>query len=100
MPAGDVGALRDTWESTGFALERLQSSPETVAAEQAGLARREAPRWALPWTPAWTPEDALSAPDKPRVAVLRWGAAASPLRCSMVAGQGRCHVPVCMHAAG
>src|SRR5947209_4489060 len=73
MPAGDVGALRDVWESTSFALERLQSSPETVAAEQAGLAGRQAPKWALPWTPAWTPDEALGAPDKPRVAVLRWG---------------------------
>lgn len=73
MHAGDVGALRDVWESTGFALERLQSSLETVSAEQAGLSGRQAPKWALPWTPAWTPDEALSAQDKPRVAVLRWG---------------------------
>jgi phosphoribosylformylglycinamidine synthase len=71
MCAGNVGALRDTWESTSFALERLQASAETVAAEQAGLAGRQAPNWALPWTPAWTPDEALSAADKPRVAVLR-----------------------------
>lgn len=66
-----MAALRDVWESTGFALERLQASAETVAAEQTGLAARRAPAWRLPWRPAWTPDEALAAPDKPRVAILR-----------------------------
>ena len=59
------------WEATAFRLEREQSAEETVEQEQRGLASREAPLWSLPYTPAWTPEDALSAPDKPRVAILR-----------------------------
>ena len=68
---GDVAALRDVWEATGFRLEREQSAEETVEAERTGLAAREAPRWALPYTPAWTPDTALNATDKPRVAILR-----------------------------
>ena len=68
-----MAQLREVWEATGFALERLQASAETVAAEQGGLATRRAPRWTLPWTPAWTPDEVLAAPDKPRVAILRLG---------------------------
>lgn len=69
--AGDMAALRDMWEVTGFALEREQSAEETVEAEQRGLAAREAPRWSLPYTPTWTPDALLNSPDKPCVAVLR-----------------------------
>ena len=72
--AGDVGALRDVWEATSFRIEREQSAEETVEQEQRGLAAREAPRWSLPYTPTWTPEEALAASDKPRVAVLRCAA--------------------------
>lgn len=72
LTAGDVAQLRDVWEATGFRLEREQSAEETVEAERRGLAAREAPRWALPYTPTWTPDDVLSAADKPRVAILRW----------------------------
>ena len=80
--AGEVAELRDVWESTGFALELLQSSVETVAAERDGLAARVASEWRLPWTPAWTPPELLGAPDKPRVAILRY---ALPLEESGVA---------------
>lgn len=66
-----MGQLRDVWEATAFRLEREQSAEETVQQEQRGLAGREAPRWSLPYTPTWTPDEALSAPDKPRVAILR-----------------------------
>ncbi|BDA47656.1 Phosphoribosylformylglycinamidine synthase [Coccomyxa sp. Obi] len=69
--SGDVAQLRDVWEATGFRLEREQAAEETVEAERRGLAAREAPRWALPYTPTWTPDDVLSAADKPRVAILR-----------------------------
>ena len=48
-----------------------QAAAECVDAEQRGLATRQAPRWALPWTPAWTPPDVLAPGDRPRVAVLR-----------------------------
>ena len=69
--AGEVGELRDVWEATAFGLEREQSAEETVEQEQRGLATREAPLWSLPYPPAWTPAEALSAPAKPRVAILR-----------------------------
>ena len=72
MAAGDVAQLRDVWEATGFRLEREQAAEETVEAERRGLAAREAPRWTLPYTPTWTPDDVLGASDKPRVAILRW----------------------------
>ncbi|CAL5220912.1 g3007 [Coccomyxa viridis] len=68
---GEVGQLRDVWEATAFRLEREQSAEETVEQEQRGLAGREAPLWHLPYTPTWTPDEALSASDKPRVAILR-----------------------------
>ena len=42
-----VADLRDAWEATSFALERLQSSEATVAAEEASLRTRAAPRVAL-----------------------------------------------------
>lgn len=71
--SGEVGQLRDAWEATGFRLEREQAAEETVEAERRGLAAREAPTWALPYTPSWTPDDLLNAPNKPRVAVLRCG---------------------------
>lgn len=35
--------LRDTWESTSFALEALQSNPITAAAEKATIAKRKIP---------------------------------------------------------
>jgi hypothetical protein len=44
----------------------LQSAEECVAEEQAGLAKREAHKWKLPWTPAFTPDDVLARPDKVR----------------------------------
>ncbi|KAK9837421.1 hypothetical protein WJX81_001177 [Elliptochloris bilobata] len=69
--AGSTAELRDAWEATGFRLERLQAAPECVAVEQAGLATRGAPTWAVPWTPAWTPPDVLAGGERPRVAVLR-----------------------------
>jgi phosphoribosylformylglycinamidine synthase len=80
--AGDVAVLRDVWEATSFRLEREQSAEETVEAERSGLAAREAPRWRLPFTPTWTPNELLSAPDKPRIAVLRsaHNPAALPIR--------------------
>ncbi len=62
--AGDVGALRDVWEETSFVLERLQCAEECVAQEQAGLRDAKAPKWHLPFTPAFTPEDKLKASDK------------------------------------
>lgn len=62
--------LRDVWEETSFALERLQSSPATVAAEQAGLRHRRPLAWTLPYAPPPAAPAGGSAP-RPRVAVLR-----------------------------
>lgn len=61
---GTTPALRDVWEATSFRLERLQAAEATVAAEQAGLAKRQAPQWRLPYTPEWTPPEKLDAQDK------------------------------------
>lgn len=68
---GDVATLRDAWEETSFVLERLQCAEECVDQEQSGLKHAKAPKWALPWRPAFTPADKLAASDKVRVAVIR-----------------------------
>jgi hypothetical protein len=63
---GTVPELRDVWESTSFALERLQCAVENVAAEQSGLSGRVAPAWHLPFTPAFTPAEKLATTGKVR----------------------------------
>jgi len=40
---GKMTELRDCWESTSFALEKLQANPECVAQEQEGMKRRKVP---------------------------------------------------------
>ena len=67
----DVGALRDEWEETAFRLDARQAAPAAVAEERAGLTRRPAPSWRLPYTPAFTPARPANAPPTARVAVLR-----------------------------
>jgi len=69
--SNDLTFYRDLWEATSFELEKLQAAPHTVAAEQAGLTRREAPQWRLSFTPEWTPDAKLQATDKVKVAVIR-----------------------------
>eukprot|EP00775_Hariotina_reticulata_P008987 gene8987-9160_t len=69
--SGNTAALRDVWEETSFALERLQAAEECVDQEQAGLKSQTAPKWVLPFTPAFTPADKMSATGKVRVAVIR-----------------------------
>jgi phosphoribosylformylglycinamidine synthase len=66
-------ALRDAWEATSFQLERRQTNPACVAQEEAGMATRRVPPYALTFTPAPTPAalTAPGAPGKPKVAVLR-----------------------------
>ena len=63
--------LRDVWEATSFALERLQANPACVAQEQAGMASRRPPTYRLTYEPAPTAAAVLAATAKPRVAVLR-----------------------------
>lgn len=69
--SGDVAELRDVWEETSFTLERLQCAEDCVTQEQAGLRDAKAPKWVLPFTPAFTPAEKLAASDKVRVAILR-----------------------------
>lgn len=62
--------LRQTWESTSFALDRLQSNPETVAEEMKGVPKQKPPRYRIPFS-----QDYGSSPvimkHKPSVAVIR-----------------------------
>lgn len=67
--SGNTAALRDVWEETSFALERLQAAEECVDQEQAGLKSRTAPKWVLPFTPSFTPADKMSSTDKVRFPV-------------------------------
>ncbi|XP_060112179.1 phosphoribosylformylglycinamidine synthase [Heteronotia binoei] len=70
--AEKVGTLRGWWEATSFQLERLQANPESVAQEEAGLAKRTEPTFVMTFNPheelPLLQEIALPAP---RVAVLR-----------------------------
>jgi len=71
LPGGDVRALRDLWEATGFELERQQAAPACVAEEQAGLAARVGPTYALTFTPSPTPAAVMASGTKVKVAVIR-----------------------------
>lgn len=66
-----VKDLRDTWEATSFALERLQSSEATVAAEQTGLRDRAMPKWNLTYQPEVTSPEVMSQTKKVKVCILR-----------------------------
>lgn len=71
-----TASLRDVWESTSFAIEKLQSNPETAKYEQDNLKHRKAPFWNLPYTPQLTPRMLLansfqSVRDKVKVAIIR-----------------------------
>jgi len=68
---GQTLALRASWESTAFQLERLQCAEECVEAEEAAQASRKTPTWRVPFTPQWTPEAKIAAQDKVRVAIIR-----------------------------
>ncbi len=45
----DLRELRDTWESTSFALDALQADPSLVAQERDGLRTRTGPRFHVPF---------------------------------------------------
>lgn len=72
--AAACAGLRDTWEATSFELERRQCALECVAQEQAGLALRGSPPYALTYEPT-APALPLPLPGdatpRHRVAVLR-----------------------------
>ena len=67
----DMTVLRDTWESTSFALENFQTDPSCVAQERDGLKRRMAPPLSLTYTMEPTKTSLLDSKTKPRVAILR-----------------------------
>lgn len=69
--ADSVGRLRDLWEATSFAIERLQANPACVAAEQEGLQTRSAPPYRITFTPLPTAPAVIHRPVKPAVAILR-----------------------------
>jgi phosphoribosylformylglycinamidine synthase len=72
-PSLPMTTLRDTWESTSFALEARQCNPLCTAQEAGGLRHRGRPAYRAPHTPTPTPPLLLSRPpaSKPRVAVVR-----------------------------
>ncbi|CAH1268464.1 PFAS [Branchiostoma lanceolatum] len=76
--ADKMAALRDVWEETSFQLERLQTNPQCVAEEEAGLQARKAPPYKLTFDPSDTPQpqvsvngSAESQESRPKVAVIR-----------------------------
>jgi phosphoribosylformylglycinamidine synthase len=82
--SGSTAALRDVWEETSFALERLQSAEECVEAEQQGLKHRKAPSWHVPFTPTFTPAEKMNAADKVSTCMQQ-----------LVRGLGRVHSSAC-----
>ena len=67
----DMTALRDTWESTSFALEMLQTNPACVVQERDGLKTRVAPPISLTYKMSPTSSEIMNATNKPCVAILR-----------------------------
>jgi len=67
----DMRLLRQWWEETSYQLERLQMNPDCAAAEKKNIYDRKGPSYHLSFSPQPPPAEALSRPDKPRVAILR-----------------------------
>lgn len=67
----DMKSLRDIWERTSFALEKLQANVDCVEQEKEGLRLRTGPYYHVPWTPKATSAAAMNASAKPKVAVVR-----------------------------
>ncbi len=67
----DMRTLRDAWEATSFALERLQADPACVEQERSGLASRTAPAFSLSFQPQPTAPALLARRGSCPVAVLR-----------------------------
>lgn len=61
--------LRDIWEATSFQLERLQTNPQCVMEEEAGLSKRHAPEYKLSFESA--PVSSLPSDKHPKVAIIR-----------------------------
>jgi len=63
--------LRDTWEETGYRIERLQANPECAEQERNGLRNRTSPPYRLTFRPAETPAVILNRKSKIPVAIIR-----------------------------
>ena len=61
--------LRDVWEATSFQLERLQTNPQCVEEEEAGLRKRYAPKYKLSFEPV--PSTPCKNAIHPKVAIIR-----------------------------
>lgn len=67
----DMPSLRDMWEKTAFALEKLQANVACVTEEQTGLSSRSGLQYVVPWTPQPTETAVLNAAVKHKVAIVR-----------------------------
>lgn len=67
----DIRRLRSIWEETSYRLELLQADTECVEEEKKNIADRTGPSFSLGFRPESTQAGILSAPVKPRVAVIR-----------------------------
>lgn len=64
--------IRDTWEATGFEIEKLQCNPKCVEQEKLSLRLREHdPEWKLSFTPQSTSSAWMDTASKHKVAILR-----------------------------
>lgn len=66
-----MSTLRDAWEATSFALDRLQATETCVDTERDGLAARQGLSYVVPYSIEATSRSVMSAPGKPRVAIVR-----------------------------
>jgi phosphoribosylformylglycinamidine synthase len=67
----DMRDLRDLWEATSFALDRLQADADCVRQEREGLHHRQAPPFSVTFDPTPTAPAVLAGDAKPSVAVIR-----------------------------
>ncbi len=71
-----ITELRTWWEQTSTAIEKLQMNPVLALEEFAGFSdplptMQSAPSYKLPFTPVKTSAPSLTAPNQPRVAIIR-----------------------------
>jgi len=67
----DMRVLRGIWEETSYQIERLQRNPECVEEEKRNIYDRSGPLFNLSFIPEPTPQETISRPDRPKVAIIR-----------------------------
>lgn len=65
-----LGTLRDAWEDTSFALEKLQCNVDCAVQEREGMNAREGPVYIVPYAVSCNPVSSVSV-TRHRVAVIR-----------------------------